>query len=68
MERRFCDLCGRETELKDIRKLKVEDLEGKPMLKEKEICVFCKEKLTNLLSHWENACVSETGTQKPSPV
>lgn len=67
MNKRFCDLCNRETESKDIRRLKVEDLEGKPMIQEKEICVFCKEKLTNLLSHWEGVCISELGSQLPSP-
>lgn len=66
MDKKFCDLCGEETGLKDVRAVAVTDLEGKPKIKTKEICVFCKEKLLNLLNHWGDACVSSTGQDKKS--
>jgi hypothetical protein len=65
MNKKFCDLCGAETISQDMRKLKVELPDGTPAFKEKEICVFCKEKLTNLLSNWRDACIAPAGSAKP---
>jgi hypothetical protein len=66
MDKKFCDLCSREIPIVDMRKLKVETPDGKPLTKEKEICVFCKEKLINLLNNWRDACISPAGAAKPA--
>ena len=50
----YCDLCKKE--VPEIDKFVIgihypED--GQPAVQDKEICVFCKEKLLRLLENWE---------------
>lgn len=65
MDKKFCDLCGQEMLSQDVRMLKVESLDGKPALKIREICVFCKDKLSNFLNNWKDVCISPAGAAKP---
>ena len=53
MTKQFCDICGKEMVGADIHTITITHVkDGKqiPSTKDREVCVFCKERILNKLS------------------
>ena len=41
----FCDLCSKTVDERDMRVVKLEDIDGKPRMSTLDICTICAEKI-----------------------